>query len=92
MSFPIIHTSEFDDKPRVIAIKVEEWIKGDYMDLLETSEPVPPKDFKPKCAVMDVTVFASGVYKEDGTCISETGEVPLCLTCDIREQCIYKRE
>ena len=69
--------------------KEEREIKYAWFDHLE---PAPSKDFKPKCSVMDVTLFSSGVYREDGTCVSASGMVPLCFTCDLRESCIYKRE
>lgn len=88
MTFPIIHTSEFDDKPRVIAIKVDEWIRGEWIDLLDTGLPAPSKDFKPKCYY---DMINHGHRDDEGHIIYD-GRVFKCVSCDIREQCIYKRE
>ena len=47
-------------------------------------EPAPPKDFKPKCYHEKIATlqpneqWAYDTYK--------------CVSCDIRESCIYKRE
>ena len=54
-------------------------------------ELAPPKDFKPKCyyeKIIDNIVV--DVVK--GCEIWDTVEVLKCVSCDIRESCIYKRE
>lgn len=54
-------------------------------------ELAPPPDFKPKCYY---TTSTTKYFTEEGLrihIIPESTE-PMCVSCDIREKCIYKRE
>jgi hypothetical protein len=60
------------------------WVCGDAPNMeFKELEPAPPKDFKPKCHFLTFHVQ---------TDIDEGHDEPLCVTCDIRKECIYKRE
>lgn len=54
----------------------------------EELELAPSKDFKPKCYY---DMINHGHRDDEGHIIYD-GRVFKCVSCDIREQCIYKRE
>jgi len=61
-----------------------------YVDLLDWDklELAPSKDFKPKCYYETLPII---VGNAGGRKIM-SGIKPKCVSCDIREHCIYKRE
>lgn len=61
---------------------------ADLMESFEKLELAPSKNFKPKCYY---DMINHGHRDDEGHIIYD-GRVFKCVSCDIREQCIYKRE
>lgn len=60
---------------------VIDWVKENFT--------VSPKDFKPKCHYMNE--FVCWVRDEEGHAIDSVHRY-MCVSCDIRKECVYKRE